>query len=944
MPDWRETLNLPKTKFPMKANLAQREPEMLKRWQENGLYQKMLKIGQGRPRFTLHDGPPYANGHIHMGTALNKVLKDFILKSRRMMGLNCPYVPGWDCHGLPIEHNVEKELKARRGELPVLEVRRHCRAYAERFIDIQREEFKRLGVIGDWENPYLTMTPDYEAVIAREFLAFFHQGNVYRRKKPVYWCPTCVTALAEAEVEYYPHRSPSITVRFDVVDDLLEVLPVLRGKKASVLIWTTTPWTLPANLAVAMNPEFEYVVLRVGDEYFVVAEGRALSLVTQIGTEDYEIIERFSPEALEGKHLRHPFYDRDSVIILADYVTLEAGTGCVHIAPGHGDEDYTSGLKYGLDVYCPVDERGRFRDDLPLFGGEFVFAANEKIIAHLEARGALVLQEEIEHSYPHCWRCKRPVIYRATEQWFISLDVKGLREKALEWIDRVSWIPAWGKERIRNMVASRPDWCISRQRAWGVPICVFICEKCGEPLKDETVSKRVVSLFEEAGADVWFERPVGDFLPSGIRCSHCGGESFRKETDILDVWFDSGVSWAAVLEPRPDHDYPAHLYLEGSDQHRGWFQSSLICSVGTRGQAPYQAVLTHGFVVDEAGRKMSKSLGNVIRPEEIIKRYGAEILRLWVAAEDYRDDIKIGKEILERLVEAYRKIRNTARFLLGNLYDFDPQKDLVPPEKMPEFDRLMLYRLSELIHRVRKAYEDYNFHLVYHRLHQFCVVDLSATYIDIMRDTLYCEAPEALIRRSAQTVLYQALISLTKLMAPVLSFTAEEIWSYLPGKGREESVHLSTFPEPPLADLPKGLLKKWERLFELRSEITRALERARKEAKIIRNALEAELILSASGELGSFVKENVGLLRFLAIVSSTKWVEELPDPAPDELLYRSEDLPGFALLVRHAPGKKCERCWTWSVEVGQFAEYPTLCGRCYEVVKGRWNDVVSASF
>ncbi len=944
MPDWRETLNLPKTKFPMKANLAQREPEILRRWYEEGLYQKMLEAGRGRPRFTLHDGPPYANGHIHMGTALNKVLKDFILKSRRMLGFVCPYVPGWDCHGLPIEHNVEKELKGRKKELSVVEIRERCRAYAQRFIDIQRQEFQRLGVIGDWERPYLTMTPDYEAVIAREFLAFFHQGNVYRRKKPVYWCPSCVTALAEAEVEYYPHRSPSITVRFPVTEDVVSALPLLRGKRASVLIWTTTPWTLPANLAVALNPDFDYVVLRVGEEYFILAEGQVLSLVSQLGVSDYEIVEKFSPSLLEGRHLRHPFYDRDSLIILADYVTLEAGTGCVHIAPGHGDEDYQSGLSYGLEVYCPVDEVGRFRQDLPLFGGDFVFEANEKIIAHLKETGALVHWEEIEHSYPHCWRCKRPVIYRATEQWFISLDVGGLREKALSWIDKVRWIPSWGRDRIHNMVASRPDWCISRQRAWGVPICVFLCEECGEPLKDEKVSQKVVSIFEQEGADAWFKHPPEVFLPAGARCPHCGATSFRKETDILDVWFDSGVSWAAVLEPREDHDYPAHLYLEGSDQHRGWFQSSLICSVGTRGKAPYQAVLTHGFVVDEQGRKMSKSLGNVIRPEEIIKKYGAEILRLWVAAEDYRDDIKIGKEILDRLVEAYRKIRNTARFILGNLYDFDPRKHALAPEEMPEFDRLMLYRLSGLISRVRQAYEGYNFHLVYHRIHQFCVVDLSATYIDIMRDTLYCEAPDSRARRAAQTVLYQSLLAITKLMAPVLSFTAEEIWGYLPGDDREPSVHLTTFPEPPLASLPEDFLQKWERLFELRSEITRALERARKEAKIIRNALEAELVFSAEGDLAPFVRENLDTLRHLAIVSSVKWQEDgVLEASQGELLYRSEEVPGLSILVRHAPGRKCERCWTWSEDVGTFADQPTLCRRCYEVVSRVWSDVVSAS-
>ena len=934
--DWKETLNLPQTAFPMKANLAKREPEFLKYWEEIDLYQKMLVYRQNAPLFILHDGPPYANGHIHMGTALNKVLKDFIIKSRRMAGYNCPYVPGWDCHGLPIELNVEKELKVKRGELPKLTVRKHCREYAKCWIEIQREEFKRLGVIGDWEHPYLTMSYDYEATIAREFVRFLSKGDVYRRKKPVYWCIHCVTALAEAEVEYEKHRSPSIYVKFPLKEDALAVLPEeARKYPVSILIWTTTPWTLPANLAVALHPDFDYVVVELEGEAFLLAEGRLSSLVAELGLEKVpSILCRLKGPELEGKHAAHPFLKRDSLIVLADYVTLEAGTGCVHIAPGHGEEDYETGLRYGLEVYSPVDAEGRFEKDLPEIGGENIYKANPKIISLLKEKGRLLFVSEIEHSYPHCWRCKKPVIFRATEQWFISMEAHDLRKKALEWIDKVRWIPRWGKDRIRGMVERRPDWCLSRQRAWGVPITVFTCQDCGEILKEGRLYEKVLELFEKHGADIWFEREVSELLPEGATCPRCGGQNFRKEEDILDVWFDSGVSFAAVLERRSELKFPAELYLEGSDQHRGWFQSSLLCAVGTRGRAPYEAVLTHGFVVDGKGRKMSKSLGNVIPPEKIIKRYGAEILRLWVAAEDYRDDIRLSDEILSRLTEAYRKIRNTCRFMLGNLYDFSPEEDLIPVEDLPEFERYLLFRLSQLISRCLKAYENYDFHLVTHGIHQFCAVDLSAIFIDVSRDTLYCERPESFARRAAQTVLYHALYSLTLLMAPILSFTAEEIWHYLPGEGKAESVHLMDFPKPPLPEVEEAFQQKWERLFELRSEITKALEIARQEAKIIGNSLEAALVLSTRDEeLQSFLRENQGLLTYLAIVSDLK-VEGQISPEEGEVFFKSEEIPGFEVLVRRAPGKKCERCWKWSPTVGTKEDYPEICERCYQVLKG----------
>ncbi|WP_456370254.1 isoleucine--tRNA ligase [Thermodesulfatator atlanticus] len=941
--DWKNTLNLPKTDFPMKANLAKREPELLKRWEEMGLYQQKLKARKGAPLFILHDGPPYANGHIHMGTALNKVLKDFIVKSKHMAGFNAPYVPGWDCHGLPIELNVEKELKVKRGELPKLTIRQHCREYAKRWIDIQRSEFKRLGVIGDWENPYLTMNFAYEATIAREFVNFLSQGSVYRRKKPVFWCPHCVTALAEAEVEYEMHRSPSIYVKFPLEEDALFALPEeLRNKKVSVVIWTTTPWTLPANLAVAFNPEFSYVAVELNDEILILAEGRLSALAAELGLEKVPpIIARIEAQSLEKKHLKHPFLPRKSLIVLADYVTLDAGTGCVHTAPGHGEEDYETGLKYGLDIYAPVDPEGFFDKDLPEIGGEHIFKANAKIIEILKREEKLLYSSEIEHSYPHCWRCKKPVIFRATEQWFISMEANNLRQKALEWIDKVRWIPHWGRERIRNMVEKRPDWCLSRQRSWGVPLTVFICTSCGEILRDKKYYEKVLELFEEYGADIWFEKDTSELLPEDTVCPKCGGKEFRKEEDILDVWFDSGVSFAAVLEKREELKFPAELYLEGSDQHRGWFQSSLLCAVGTRGRAPYEAVLTHGFVVDGQGRKMSKSLGNVIPPEKIIKRYGAEILRLWVAAEDYRDDIRLSDEILARLTEAYRKIRNTCRFMLGNLFDFDPEKDKVPIEELPEFERFMLYRLSRLIKRARKAYDDFDFHIISHGIHQFCAVDLSALFIDISRDTLYCESPNSPARRAAQTVLYEALTAITRLMAPILSFTADEIWQYIPGPKDAESVHLSHFPEPVLVEAEEAFLTKWDKLMEIRSEITKALEIARKEHKIIGNSLEAEVTVATDNqELAQFLKENQDTLTYLAIVSQFAVADTVKGQG-DEVVYQSEEMP-LKVLVRHASGEKCERCWKWSETVGKNESQLKVCERCYQVLEKSWKEFLAS--
>ncbi|HEX9882968.1 MAG TPA: isoleucine--tRNA ligase, partial [Desulfobaccales bacterium] len=724
--DYKETLNLPRTDFPMKADLPQREPQILKRWEEMGLYGKIRAQGQGRPRFVLHDGPPYANGHIHLGHALNKILKDIIIKSRQMMGFDCPYVPGWDCHGLPIEHQVDKELKAEGLKLSQVEIRSRCRAYARKFIGIQRAEFERLGVLGDWDHPYLTMHNAYVAEILEEYGRFFFSGAVYRSKKPVHWCATCRTALAEAEVEYEEHQTPSIYVKFPLASPPSQV-PELSGRQVSLVIWTTTPWTLPANQAIAVHPDLEYVGLEVGEEVLLVAGELAPGLLSFWGLKGKEIL-RLPGRRLEGAFCRHPWIDRTSQVILADYVTLEAGTGLVHIAPGHGQEDYDSGRKYGLAPYSPVDDHGKFTSEVPEFAGQKVWVANAGIIELLSRQGKLLKAAETTHSYPHCWRCKQPIIFRATEQWFISLEHHSLRQKALQAIDRVTWIPRWGRERIYQMVERRPDWCISRQRAWGVPIMAFHCQGCGAVFLTQEVLAGLIQRVRREGADFWFDRTAAELLPAGSRCS-CGRGEFAKETDILDVWFDSGVSWAAVVEPNPALGLPADLYLEGSDQHRGWFHSSLLTAVGTRGAAPYKGVLTHGFVVDGEGRKMSKSLGNVIAPQEVMDRYGAEILRLWVAAEDYRDDVRLSGDILKQLADAYRRFRNTARFMLGNLYDFDPQQHWLAPAQRPELDRLALSWLAQLLARVKKAYGDYEFHQAYHRLHQFCAVEMSAIYL-----------------------------------------------------------------------------------------------------------------------------------------------------------------------------------------------------------------------
>jgi len=924
--DYKDTLNLPKTDFSMKANLARKEPEQLEKWQEIDIYEKIRTVSKGRERYILHDGPPYANGDIHLGTALNKVIKDIVIKAKSMTGFDCVYVPGWDCHGLPIEHQVDQQLGEKQHTMPQAEKRRLCRTYANKYLDIQREQFKRFGVFGEWDNPYVTMDYDYEATTIEEFGKLLFSGDVYKGKKPIYWCASCKTALAEAEVEYADHTTPSIYVKFPMKSDLSGQFPELAGEKVSVVIWTTTPWTIPANLAIALHKDFDYVAVKVEGEVLIFAEELLDYCLDTFGLrgKEYEILTRFQGGALEGLKCRHPFIDRDSVLILAPFVTLEAGTGCVHIAPGHGQEDYEVGLEYGLDVYAPVDDDGKFTPDVDFFAGQFVFDTNDAVTEKLDEVGALLGKMDIVHQYPHCWRCKNPIIFRSTEQWFISMEKNGLREKALAAIDSVNWFPSWGRDRIYGMIENRPDWCISRQRSWGVPITVFYCKECGSYLATQEILDRVVALVREHGADIWFERDAKDFLPDGTVCPDCGGTDFKKETNILDVWFDSGVSHAAVLEKRADLGSPCDMYLEGNDQHRGWFHSSLLESVGTRGRAPYKNVLTHGMVVDGEGKKMSKSLGNFVDPQKMIDQYGAEILRLWVAAEDYTADIRISEEILKRLVEAYRRIRNTSRYILGNLYDFDCEKDMVSVEEMEELDRWALHRLQEIIRKVRGAYENYQFHAVYYTLYNFCSVDLSSLYLDVLKDRLYTSKAASRERRSAQSAMYIILDAMTKLLAPVLVFTSEEIWATMPDyEGKVESVHMTQFPDVDPRYSDEELGKKWETLIAVKGEISKAIEMARRE-KVVGHSLDSCVTVQAPEKLQGLLTEYRDTLRALLIVSQVDLVsgDTISDP------YESTEFEGLKIGVSKARGVKCERCWNYSETVGDDADNPTICTRC----------------
>jgi isoleucyl-tRNA synthetase len=922
--DYKTTLNLPKTDFPMKANLKDLEQRTILRWKEQGTYTRIQEKNKGKKTYILHDGPPYANGHIHIGHALNKILKDIIVKYKSMQGFSSPYVPGWDCHGLPIEHQVLKNLGPKKDTMSKAEIRKLCREYAGKFIDIQRDEFKRLGVFGDWDNPYLTMNYAYEAAIVRELGKFVGAGSVYKGKKPVYWCGSCETALAEAEVEYADHESPSISVKFEL-QDAAKAFPSLTGKNVAVVIWTTTPWTLVSNLAVALHPEFDYVAVDIGsNSVIIVAEALLVQNLHKFGITDYHVIEKFKGRKLEGFKARHPFIDRDSRVILGEHVTLEAGTGVVHTAPGHGQEDYEVGIRYGLDVYAPVDHKARFTAEAGQFAGENVHKANKGIISLLKEKNALLAEERLIHSYPHCWRCKNPVIFRATEQWFISMQNTDLLKKTVENVHRVIWVPGWGKDRFLSMVEKRPDWCISRQRAWGVSITAFTCKGCGQLLLDKAIIDHVAAIVEKEGADVWFTRPAAELLPAGTSCKKCGKQEFEKEMDILDVWFDSGVSHAAVLKQRPELSWPADMYLEGSDQHRGWFQSSLLTSVGTTGMAPYRTVLTHGFTVDGSGKKMSKSAGNVVAPQEVIDKYGAEVLRLWVSAADYRDDIRISPEILTHLAEAYRRIRNTSRYLLGNLSDFDPERDRVGDKDLLEIDRWAMHRLQKLVHRVQKAYDEFEFHIVFHSLHNFCAVDMSSFYLDILKDRLYTAKTSSIQRRSGQTAMYEILSSMVRLMAPVLSFTADEVWGYMKENAGTASIFLAGFPEVKETYVNDDLEARWNTIITVRGEAAKVLEALRKDKKI-GHSLDAGVTLYVAPELFELLNAYKEDLAFIFIVSSVTLAQEAGAPAD---AYTSDALQGLRIVAGPAAGVKCGRCWMYTETVGMVKEHPEICGRC----------------
>ena len=927
--DYSKTLNLPETEFPMRAGLPDREPEFLKYWEENKIYEKKQELHAGHKKFVLHDGPPYANGKIHMGTALNKILKDIIMKYKYAQGFDTPYVPGWDTHGMPIEHAAIKNLGLNRHELDTLVLRKECHDYALKWIDEQRTDFKRLGVLGDWDHPYITMTHDYEAVQIHVFGEMAKKGYIYKGKKAVYWCPHCETALAEAEIEYGEEKSPAIFVKMPLVKDNGMLPEAAQGKPAYIVIWTTTPWTMPANVAIALHPDFEYAWVECEGEILFMAK-EMLEAVGKVCKKDLSnIIGTCKGKDMEYAECRHPFetIDRKSLVVLADYVTLEAGTGCVHTAPGHGADDFETGVRYNLPIICPVDGSGKLTAEAGAdFAGMFVFDANVPIIKYLAGLNRLFGKENIRHQYAHCWRCKNPIIYRATEQWFASVD--GFREEALNAIaNDVQWIPSWGEARIHNMVADRHDWCISRQRVWGVPIPIFYCEDCNEHLVNDDTINAVADLFAKEGSDAWWAHSAEEILPQGTKCPKCGGTHFRKESDIMDVWFDSGSSHAAVCKTRPELAWPADMYLEGSDQHRGWFQSSLLTSVATEGKAPYRAVLTHGYVVDGEGRKMSKSVGNTVAPQEVIAQYGADIIRLWAASSDYKADIRISKEILKQLSEVYRKIRNTIRYILGNTNDFNYETDKVEFKDMLELDRWALMHMQLLKKEVSAAYESYDFHVLYHAIHNFCSVEMSSYYLDILKDRLYAYKADSFERRSAQTAMYEIMLDLVVMIAPVLSFTMEEVWQFMKKPASmPESVFMMPWPECKEEYIDEALESKWDNFIEIRSEITRVLEGARR-AKTIGHSLDAKVELHATGEALAILRSVEGDLATLLIVSQAKLVEGLAGGV--EATGR-EDLK---VTVQAAEGEKCERCWIYSDTVGKDAEHPTVCARCAAALK-----------
>jgi isoleucyl-tRNA synthetase len=954
-PELKATLTLPQTAFPMKANLPQNEPLRLKHWAELGLYEELRKAGRGRPAYLLHDGPPYANGPIHLGHALNKGLKDFVVKSKTMSGFDAPYVPGYDCHGLPIEIKVDEQLGRKKLEMPVPEVLDACREYAQKYVDMQTSQFERIGCFGRWQKPYKTMARDYEARTLEVFYGFLEKGFVYRGLKPVYWCIHDRTALAEAEVEYEEHTSPSVYVRYRLTSDPETISSALAGREVFTIIWTTTPWTLPASLAVAFHPDFDYVALEnIDGKVYIVAEALAAAVKAACDLNEAKEVARFKGAILERQTFQHPFLDRSILGVLATYVTADTGTGAVHTAPSHGADDFYTGQKYGLDPTCRVDAGGHIHVDPdawplsapPPFEGKKVWAANPILVAMLEESGALMASADLKHSYPHCWRCHHPVIFRATEQWFINLETPverqdgsktTYRQLTIEEIDKVIWDPSWGKERITNMIATRPDWCISRQRIWGVPIAVFLCDGCNQPILDAKLNRAIVDLFNREGAEAWHLAAGDAMLPKDATCVGCGGKSFRKETDILDVWFDSGVSWFAVCETDPDLKdmYTAFqnengtkcqtnegvqvLYLEGGDQHRGWFHSSLLTSVAMRGRAPYSHVATVGWTLDEQGRAMSKSLGNGVDPVDIADRLGGEIVRLWVASIDFREDMAASENLMQRCADIYRKLRNTFRFLLGNLNGFVPAEHRVAEADLLPLDRYMLARTRELTEKIRGWYEAFEFHRVYHAVNEFAIVDLSSFYLDVLKDRMYTFAPTSKERRSAQTVLWQITEALTRLVAPILTFTADEVWEHLPKvEGREASVHLAQFPAPAeiFSEDPTPLLEEWKQLFAVRDAALVVLEESR-QAKTIGKGLEAELEISASGEQLVLLQRHAAGLKEIVNVS------------------RVTVVPGAALAVKALPasGSKCARCWNFMPHVSNYGTWENVCDRCQGALK-----------
>ena len=933
--DLKSTINLPRTDFPMKANLPQKEPKRLADWEQMRLYERIRELRRGQPLYILHDGPPYANGPLHLGHALNKGLKDFVVKSRNMRGLDAPYIPGWDCHGLPIEIKVDQQLGGKKLQMQPLEVRRACREYAEKYLNLQREQFKRLGVLGRWERPYVTMEPAYEAEVLKTFYTFFEGNFVYKGLRSVYWCIHDRTALAEAEVEYENHTSPTIWVKYPLRDHPAKLDPQLAGKKVFTVIWTTTPWTLPASMAVAFHPEETYVALESDGEVYLVAEKLATVFAEKAGLGPTRVLARFPGKNFEYLNFAHPFLDRNILGVLADYVTMDQGTGVVHTAPAHGAEDFATGVKYKLDGTCNVDGAGRLRNGLPEYDGLKVFDANAPITELLTQRGALLHSEKMEHSYPHCWRCHHPIIFRATEQWFISMEASmpgggTLRSRTLEEIKKVKWDPAWGEERIANMIATRPDWCISRQRLWGVPIAVFLCDGCGQALNDTAINHSVVEFVGRSGADGWYTDAADALVPAGTKCEKCGGPTFHKETDIIDVWFESGTSYLEEYSTEPGYPWPSDLYLEGGDQFRGYFNSSLLNSMGVKGRAPYKMVVSPGWTLDEQGRAMSKSLGNVVDPVDIADRLGAEIVRLWVASVDFREDVTCSEHLMQRVADNYRKIRNSLfKYVLGNLYDFDPQRDAVQFAEMQALDQYMLRQTAALGEQVVRWYGELEFHKIYQEVNRFCVVELSAFYFDVLKDRLYTSAAHSPARRAAQTAIWRITEALVRLLAPIMSFTCDEVWQYLPKlESRAPSVHLALFPRAtdllgegtPLDD-PRQR-EDWTTLRSVRDEVLKALEEARK-AELIGGSLEAQVALKASDPVYGVLDRYRELLRYVFIVSAI-------------VLERSESGNGsrpLSVQVSRAAGEKCERCWNYSTHVGEDATYPTLCERCLAVLR-----------